>query len=212
MSKEKLNALTTQAMGQFLVYETENGHIKIDVRLEDETVWLTQPLMAELFQTTQQNISQHIQNIFSEGELPPEATHKKILSVRREGNRDVQRNLDFYNLDMIISVGYRVKSRLATRFRIWATQCLKEYIIKGFVLDDERLKNPDQPFDYFEELTCRIQDIRTSERRFYQKITDIYATSIDYDPTLEISIRFFKTVQNKMHWAITGRTVNLMKI
>ncbi len=206
MSKEKINTLTSPDIGQFLVYETENGHIKIDVRLENETVWLTQPLMAELFQTTQQNISQHIQNIFSEGELRSEATHKKILSVRREGNRDVQRNLDFYNLDMIISVGYRVKSRLATRFRIWATQCLKEYIIKGFVLDDERLKNPDQPFDYFEELTRRIQDIRTSERRFYQKITDIYATSIDYDPTLEISIRFFKTVQNKMHWAITGRT------
>ena len=132
-------------------------------------------------------------------------THKKFLSVRREGNHGVQRNLDFLNLDMIISVGYRVKSHVATRFRIWATQRLKEYIIKGFVLDDERLKNPDHPFDYFEELTRRIQDIRTSERRFYQKITDIYATSIDYDPTLEISIDFFKTVQNKMHWAITGQ-------
>ena len=118
----------------------------------------------------------------------------------------MQRNLDFYNLAMIISVGYRVKSHVATRFRIWATQRLKEYIIKGFSLDDERLKNPDQPFDYFEELTRRIQDIRTSERRFYQKITEIYATSIDYDPTLEISIEFFKTVQNKMHWAITGHT------
>jgi len=138
--------------------------------------------------------------------LAQEATYKKDLSVRREGKREVKRLLDYYSLDMIISVGYRVKSRVATRFRIWATQHLREYIIKGFVLDDERLKNPDQPFDYFDELIRRIQDIRTSERRFYQKITDIYATSIDYDPTLEISIEFFKTVQNKMHWAITGKT------
>lgn len=194
------------ARGQFLVYAAEDGRIKIDVRLADETVWLTQPLMADLFQTTQQNISQHVRNVYDEGELAPEATNKKFLSVRREGAREVQRNLDHYNLDMIISVGYRVKSHVATRFRIWATQRLKEYIIKGFALDDERLRNPDQPFDYFEELTRRIQDIRTSERRFYQKITDIYATSIDYDPTLDISIRFFQTVQNKMHWAITGQT------
>jgi len=191
---------------QFLVYEAEDGRIKIDVRLEEETVWLTQKLMAELFQTTQQNISLHINNIFEEGELVQKATHKEYLLVRREGKRDVQRQLDYYNLDMIISVGYRVKSHVATRFRIWATQRLREFIVKGFVLDDERLKNPDQPFDYFEELTRRIQDIRTSERRFYQKITDIYATSIDYDPTLDISIDFFKTVQNKMHWAITGKT------
>jgi hypothetical protein len=194
------------ARGQFLVYAAEDGRIKIDVRLADETVWLTQPLMADLFQTTQQNISQHIRNVYDEGELAPEATNKKFLSVRHEGRREVQRNLDHYNLDMIISVGYRVKSHVATRFRIWATQRLKEYIVKGFTLDDERLKNPDQPFDYFDELTRRIQDIRTSERRFYQKITDIYATSIDYDPTLDISIRFFQTVQNKMHWAITGQT------
>jgi len=191
---------------QFLVYEAENGQIKIDVRLENETVWLTQPLMAELFQTTVPNISMHIRNIYADGELTPEATLKEFLTVRREGTREVQRNLEFYNLDMIISVGYRVKSAVATRFRIWATQRLREYIVKGFTLDDERLKNPDQPFDYFEELTHRIQDIRTSERRFYQKITDIYATSIDYDPTLAISIEFFKTVQNKMHWAITGET------
>ena len=191
---------------QFLVYETEDGQVKIDVRLFDETVWLTQQLMADLFQTSQQNISLHVQNVYQEGELAQEATYKKDLSVRREGKREVKRLLDYYSLDMIISVGYRVKSRVATRFRIWATQHLREYIIKGFVLDDERLKNPDQPFDYFDELIRRIQDIRTSERRFYQKITDIYATSIDYDPTLEISIEFFKTVQNKMHWAITGKT------
>ncbi|MBW6485174.1 MAG: virulence RhuM family protein [Syntrophobacterales bacterium] len=192
--------------GQFLVYETEDGQVKIDVRLEDETVWLTQQHMVELFQSSQQNVSHHVRSIYEEGELAPESTHKKYLSVRREGNRDVKRLLDYYNLDMIISVGYRVKSHVATRFRIWATQRLREFIIKGFVLDDERLKNPDQPFDYFDELMRRIQDIRTSERRFYQKITDIYATSIDYDPTLEISIDFFKTVQNKMHWAITGKT------
>jgi hypothetical protein len=195
-----------QPRGQFLIYQAEDGKLKLDVRFEGETVWLTQPLMAKLFQTTQQNISQHILNIYEEEELTPEATHKKFLSVRIEGKREVKRLRDYYNLDMIISVGYRVKSHVATRFRIWATQQLTEYIKKGFLLDDERLKNPDQPFDYFEELERRIQDIRTSERRFYQKITDIYATSIDYDPTLDISIEFFKTVQNKMHWAITGQT------
>ncbi len=192
--------------GQFLVYQAEDGRMKIDGRLEGETVWLPQQHMADLFQTTQQNISLHLQNIYDEGELQRDATHKEFLSVRREGNRDVQRRLDFYNLDAIISVGYRVKSAVATRFRIWATQKLREFIVKGFVLDDERLKNPDQPFDYFDELIRRIQDIRTSERRFYQKITDIYATSIDYDPTQPESIAFFQTVQNKMHWAITGQT------
>ena len=194
------------AKGQFLVYPSEDGQVKIEVRLENETVWLSQQHMAELFQTTQQNISLHLQNIYEEGELQPRATHKDFLSVRQEGTRTVQRRVDFYNLDAIISVGYRVKSAVATRFRIWATQKLREFIVKGFVLDDERLKNPDQPFDYFEELLRRIQDIRTSERRFYQKITDIYATSIDYDPTQPESIAFFQTVQNKMHWAITGQT------
>ena len=191
---------------QFLIYQTEDGRVKIDVRFEDESVWLTQQMMADLFQTSQQNISLHINNIYEEGELQPEATHKEYLSVRQEGSRQVQRRLDHHNLDMIISVGYRVKSHVATRFRIWATQQLREFIVKGFVLDDERLKNPDQPFDYFEELLRRIQDIRTSERRFYQKITDIYATSVDYDPTTEKSITFFKTVQNKLHWAVTGMT------
>jgi hypothetical protein len=194
------------AKGQFLVYSTEDGRTKVEVRLENETVWLTQQHMTELFQTTQQNISLHLQNIYDEGELQRAATHKEYLSVRKEGNREVKRPLDFYNLDVIISVGYRVKSAVATRFRIWATQKLREFIVKGFVLDDERLKNPDQPFDYFDELLRRIQDIRTSERRFYQKITDIYATSIDYDPTQPESIEFFQTVQNKMHWAITGQT------
>lgn len=194
------------AKGQFLVYQSEDGELKLDVRFEDESVWLTQRLLAELFQTTKQNVSFHIKNIFEEGELVSESTVKEYLTVRFEGGREIKRMLDYYNLDMIISVGYRLKSHVATRFRIWATQKLTEFIRKGFVLDDERLKNPHQPFDYFEELERRIQDIRTSERRFYQKITDIYATSVDYDPTTEISLQFFKTVQNKMHWAITGKT------
>jgi hypothetical protein len=189
--------------GQFLVYQTEDGKLKIDVRFEGETVWLTQQQMAELFQTTKQNVSLHIQNIFAEGELREDSVVKESLTTAADGKGYTTR---FYNLDVIISVGYRVKSLRGTQFRIWATQRLREYIVKGFVMDDERLKNPDQPFDYFEELMRRIQDIRTSERRFYQKITDIYATSIDYDPTQEVSIVFFKTVQNKVHWAITGQT------
>jgi hypothetical protein len=191
---------------QIIIYQTENGKIKLDVRLENETVWLTQKLMAELFQTTPQNITIHLKNIYEEGELSEEATCKDFLQVQKEGSRNVERAQKFYNLDAIISVGYRIKSHVATQFRIWATQRLTEYIIKGFVLDDERLKNPDVPFDYFDELLRRIQDIRTSEKRFYQKITDIYSTSVDYDPTLDVSITFFKTVQNKMHWAITGKT------
>jgi hypothetical protein len=194
------------AKGQFLVYEAEDGRVKLEVHLRNETVWLTQADMARLFQCSADNISLHLKNIYDEGELRLEATTEDFSVVRQEGPRRVRRTLIFYDLDAIISVGYRVKSHVATRFRIWATQRLKEYIVKGFALDDERLRNPDQPFDYFEELTRRIQDIRTSERRFYQKITDIYATSIDYDPTLDISIRFFQTVQNKMHWAITGQT------
>ena len=191
---------------QILIYRSESGEIKIEVRLQDETVWLTQRGMAQLFQTTVPNINLHLKNIYKESELTEEATIKDFLIVQQEGSRQVERKAKFYNLDVIISVGYRIKSKIATRFRQWATQRLREYIVKGFVLDDERLKNPDQPFDYFEELLRRIQDIRTSERRFYQKITDIYATSIDYDPTDERSIQFFKTVQNKMHWAITGKT------
>ena len=190
---------------QIVIYQTEDGNTKLDVRLENETVWLTQKLMAELFQTTTQNITIHLKNIFEEGELSEEATCKDFLQVQKEGNRNVERSQKFYNLDAIISVGYRIKSHVATKFRQWATQRIREYIVKGFVMDDERLKNPDLPFDYFDELLRRIQDIRTSEKRFYQKITDIYATSVDYDPTQETSINFFKTVQNKMHWAITGQ-------
>ena len=191
---------------QIIIYQTENGETKLDVRFQDETVWLTQKLMAELFQTTSQNITIHLKNIFEEGELNEQATCKDFLQVQKEGSREVKRTQKFYNLDAIISVGYRIKSHVATKFRQWATQHIKEFIVKGFLLDDERLKNPDLPFDYFEELERRIQDIRTSEKRFYRKITDIYATSVDYDPTLDISIDFFKTVQNKLHWAITGQT------
>jgi hypothetical protein len=189
--------------GQFILYQTEDGKLKIDVRFEGETVWLTQQQLSELFQTTKQNIGQHLKSIFAEGELAQDSVVKNFFTTAADGKRYAT---NFYNLDAIISVGYRVKSAVATRFRLWATQHLREYIVKGFVLDDERLKNPDQPFDYFEELMRRIQDIRTSERRFYQKITDIYATSIDYDPTQEVSLLFFKTVQNKVHWAITGHT------
>jgi hypothetical protein len=194
------------ATSQFLVYATEDGRTKVEVRLENETVWLTQQQMSELFQVGVPTINYHLKEIFATGELHPEATIRNIRIVRREGSRNVARSLEFYSLDAIISVGYRVKSTVATRFRIWATQQLREYIVKGFVLDDERLKNPDRPFDYFDELLRRIQDMRTSERRFYQKITDIYATSIDYDPTRPESIEFFQTVQNKLHWAITGQT------
>ena len=196
-----------QPRSQIIIYKAETGETKIDVRFDGETVWLTQFALAELFQTTKNNISQHIKNIFEEGELCRNSTVKKFLTVQKEGNREVSRELEYYNLDLIISVGYRIKSRIATAFRQWATLRLREYIVKGFVLDDERLKNPDLPFDYFEDLTRRIADIRTSEKRFYRKITDIYATSVDYDPDDRRSILFFKTVQNKVHYAVTGSTV-----
>lgn len=188
---------------QIIIYKTEDGQTKIDVRFDGETVWLTQSTLAELFQTTKQNISQHIKNVFKESELTEHSVVKDFLTTAKDGKKYKTK---YYNLDLIISVGYRVKSSIATTFRQWATSRLREYIVKGFVLDDERLKNPDLPFDYFEELTRRIADIRTSEKRFYRKITDIYATSVDYDPADETSLLFFKTVQNKVHYAITGQT------
>ena len=188
---------------EIILYQTEDGGTRVQVRLQDETVWLTQQQMAELFQRERSVITKHIRNIFEEGELVEEAVCANHARTAADGKTY---QTAAYNLDVIISVGYRVKSLRGTQFRIWATQRLREYIVKGFLLDDERLKNPDLPFDYFEELMQRIQDIRTSERRFYQKITDIYATSIDYDPTQEVSLLFFKTVQNKVHWAITGQT------
>ena len=196
--------------GEVLVYRTEDGTIRLDVRLEDETVWLTQQMMAELFQSSKQNISHHIQAIYEEGELEPEATVKKYLTVRREGNRDVRRELEYYNLDMIISVGYRVKSMVATRFRIWATQRLTEYIVKGFTMDDERLKNPPVKDaavpDYFDEMLARIRDIRASERRMYLRVREIFAMAADYEPTWSETTRFFSIIQNKLHFAATGMT------
>jgi len=200
--------MTKEPKSQLIIYKSEDGKTKIDVRFDGETVWLTQKLLAELFQVTVPTINEHIKNIYKEGELTRSSTIRKFRIVQNEGGREVERDVDFYNLDLIISVGYRVKSSIATAFRQWATARIREYIVKGFVLDDQRLKNPDLPFDYFEELLLRIQDIRTSEKRFYRKITDIYATSVDYDPTDEQSILFFKTVQNKVHYAITGQTAS----
>lgn len=196
--------------GEFLLYQAENGQVKLEVRLQNETVWLTQQMIAELLQTTVPNISMHIRNIYAEGELTPEATIKKFLTVRQEGKRDVRRSLDFYNLDMIISVGYRIKSLIATRFRIWATQRLKEYIIKGFVMDDERLKNPPVKGsavpDYFDEMLARIRDIRASERRMYLRVREIFAMAADYEPSWAETTKFFSIIQNKLHFAATGMT------
>jgi hypothetical protein len=189
---------------EILIYQTPGGHTKVDVQLADETVWLSQIQMADLFQTTKQNISLHIHNIFEENELEEFATVKEFLTVQNEGSRQVKRNLIHYNLDVIISVGYRVKSHVGTHFRIWATQRLKDYIIKGFVLDDERLKQARN--HYFDELLARIRDIRSSEKVFYRKVCDIFATSIDYDVSTIMAKEFFATVQNKFHWAIHAHT------
>ncbi len=193
----------------FLFYRGDDGSVKIEVIIQDETVWLPLNRIAELFGTSKQNISYHLQNIYKEKELERKATVKEILTVQQEGDREVSRNIEYYNLDVIISVGYRVNSAQATKFRIWATRTFIEYLIKGFALDDERLNQGGTLFgkDYFDELLERIREIRASERRFYQKITDIYAQcSIDYDPNSEITQTFYKTIQNKLHWAITGHT------
>ncbi len=191
-----------------LFYTTPQKAIKIDVHLHDETLWLTQKQMAELFGTAKSTISEHLKNIYDSGELQRSATVRKFRTVQKEGEREVTRNVDFYNLDAIIAVGYRVNSMQATQFRIWATGVLKEFIIKGFVLDDERLKNGTRfGKDYFDELLEKIREIRASERRFYQKITDIYKEcSADYDPKSPITQQFFQTVQNKLEFAITGMT------
>ena len=191
--------------GEILLYQSEDGTVKIDVRMENETVWLSHKSMAELFQTTVPNINIHLKNIFDEGELDPNRTIKDFLIVRLEGKREVNRKIDFYNLDAIISVGYRIKSHVATKFRIWATLRLKEYIIKGFTLDDERMKAAGQ-IRYFDELQERIRDIRSSERIFYQKIKDIFALSIDYEAQTTLAKDFFATIQNKLHWAIHQHT------
>ena len=201
------NELTNQQQN-FLLYTSKDGNIHVDVVLQDETVWLTQKAMGRLFGVESHTITYHLKKIYKSGELDERVTTRKIRAVQNEGKRQVTRKLDFYNLDAIISVGYRVNSYQATQFRIWATGTLKEFIIKGFVLDDERLKQGKQVFgrDYFEELLERIREIRASERRFYQKITDIYALAADYDKNTPLTKDFFATVQNKLHWAITGKT------
>lgn len=190
---------------EILIYQSPNGSTKVDVRLENETVWLTQYQLADLFQTDRTSIAKHIKNIYESSELMEESTCAKIAQVQNEGGRNVTRNILYYNLDVIISVGYRVQSHLATHFRIWATQRLKEYIVKGFTLNDDLLKNGGKS-NYFDELLARIRDIRSSEKVFWRKVLDIYATSIDYNPDEEISKDFFKTIQNKMHWAAHGNT------
>ncbi len=193
---------------EFLLYRTEDGRARVEVRFDGETAWLTQAAMAELFQTTPQNIGQHVGAIYTEGELDPAATCKQYFQVRREGSRDVRRRLKHYSLPMIIAVGYRVRSARGTQFRQWATARLEEYVVKGFTMDDARLKNPPGPGvpDYFDELLPRIRDIRSSEKVFWRKVLQIYGTSIDYDASAEASQRFFATVQNKMHWAAHGHT------
>lgn len=194
--------------GQFLLYKAPSGAVNVDVFFQGETVWLTQKTLAELFGVQVPAIAKHLKNIFESGELGREATVSKMEIVQSEGGREVIRQVEFYNLDAIIAVGYRVNSFQATQFRIWATRTLKEFIIKGFALDDERLKQGAKVFgkDYFDELLERIREIRASERRFYQKITDIYALAVDYDREAPITKTFFATVQNKLHWAITGKT------
>ena len=192
---------------EVLIYQTSDGETRVQVRLVDDTVWLTQRQMAELFQKDVRTISEHVGNVYDEGELPREATIRKFRIVQSEGNRQVEREVDHYNLDVIISVGYRVKSHRGTQFRIWATQRLREYIIKGFTLDDHRLADGHSlGADYFQELLERIRAIRASERRFYQKITDIYTTAIDYDSKHPLTKEFYSTVQNKLQWAIHGQT------
>ena len=199
-------------MNEILIYKSQDGEIKLDVKFENENIWLTQKDMADLFQTTISNINMHIKNIYEEGELIEEATIKDFLIVQKEGNRNVKRSLTHYNLDMIISVGYRIKSLVATRFRIWATQKIKEYMIKGFVMDDERLKNPPVKGsfvpDYFDEMLERIRDIRASERRVYLRVKEIFTLADDYEPSLKETNLFFSIIQNKLHYAATGMTAS----
>ena len=204
-----MNDNELQPSKNFILYTTPNGEVKLEVFIQEETLWLTQKMMAELFGVKENTITYHLKEIYESGELIELATTRKIRVVREEGNRQVTRDIDFYNLDAIISVGYRVNSGKATQFRIWATQVLKEYIIKGFAMNDARLKQGDKAFgkDYFRELLERVRSIRTSERRIYQQITDIFAEcSIDYDPNSDVTHNFYATVQNKFHYAITKHT------
>lgn len=189
---------------EILIYEDKDGITKVNVTFTDEDIWLTQSQLAEIYKTSRENVTMHISNIYKDNELPKDSTCKKFLQVQNEGSRSVKRNIDHYNLDMIIALGYRVQSEIAVRFRIWATQRLHEYIQKGFAMDDERLKQGGNR--YFKELLQRIRDIRSSERNFYQQVTDIYATSIDYNPRADITKKFFATVQNKLHYAVHEHT------
>ena len=204
MADEK-NLVPDENQGDIVIYQTEDGDTKIDVRFVDETVWLTQQQMAELFQSSRTNIVEHIQHIYEEGELDEASTCRKFRQVRTEGSRQVTREIPYYNLDMIISLGYRVKSMIATNFRRWATERLKEYMVKGFTMDDERLKNLGGG-NHWKELLDRIRDIRSSEKVMYRQVLDLYATSVDYDPKSAESVAFFKMVQNKLHYAAHGHT------
>ena len=195
----------TNEYGEILIYQTDDGQTNIEVKIEDDTVWLTQQQMSELFQTSRTNVVEHIKHIYEEGELDEISTCRNFRQVRKEGNREVTRQIPHYNLDMIISLGYRIKSVIATRFRQWATQRLKEYMIKGFTIDDERLKG-NGGGNYWKELLDRIRDIRSSEKVLYRQVLDLYATSVDYNPHSEESVRFFKIVQNKLHYAAHGHT------
>lgn len=202
--------MSDKPTGEFLLYETEDGKTRVECRFAEESLWLTQALMADLFQVTVPTINEHLKTIFAEGELLAEATIRKFLIVRREGNRQVSRNLDHYNLDAILAVGYRVRSARGTQFRRWATERLREYLVKGFTMDDERLKNPpvgqSLAPDYFDELLGRIRDIRASERRMYLRVREIFAMAADYSPSLAETTQFFQTIQNKLHFAVTGKT------
>lgn len=195
----------TNEYGEILIYQTDDGQTNIEVKIEDDTVWLTQQQMSELFQTSRTNVVEHIKHIYEEGELDEISTCRNFRQVRKEGNREVTRQIPYYNLDMIISLGYRIKSVIATRFRQWATKRLKEYMIKGFTIDDERLKG-NGGGNYWKELLDRIRDIRSSEKVLYRQVLDLYATSVDYNPHSEESVGFFKIVQNKLHYAAHGHT------
>ena len=201
------NLPSRDAQGEFLLYQSEDGYTKVSVRVHEKTLWLSQKQIADLYQVSVKTANEHLINAYNEGEIEAESTIRKFRIVQTEGSRQVERQIEHYNLNAILAVGYRVRSHRGIQFRKWATAQLKELLIKGFVLDDERLKEGRSiGADYFDELLERIRDIRASERRFYQKIADIYATSIDYDPRAEITLEFFKTVQNKLHWAIHGQT------
>jgi hypothetical protein len=207
--KKPNNIQPSDALSDFILYTAPSGDVRVEIYFQNETIWLTQQKIAELFEVERSVVTKHLGNIFNDGELDKTATSAKFAQVQKEGDREVKRNIEYYNLDAIISVGYRVNSGKATQFRIWATKTLKEYIIKGFTLDDERLKQGKTLFgkDYFRELLERVRSIRTSERRIYQQVTDIFAEcSIDYNKDSEITKNFYATIQNKFHFAITGKT------